>query len=38
MKSNLWAARLVIFAAFFDLFLQFPVVAPYAEELGASPV
>tara|TARA_B100001123_G_scaffold165256_1_gene190379 strand:- start:1796 stop:3007 length:1212 start_codon:yes stop_codon:yes gene_type:complete len=38
VKSNLWAARLVIFAAFFDLFLQFPVVAPYAEELGASPV
>ncbi len=31
-----WAARLVVFAAFFDLFAGFPIVAPYARELGAS--
>jgi MFS family permease len=33
-----WAARLVIVAAFLDLFMQFPVVAPYARHLGASAV
>lgn len=31
-----WAARLVVFVAFFDLFAQFPVVAPYARSLNAS--
>ena len=34
---TIWAARLVVFAAFFDLFVQFPTIAPYASEsLGAS--
>ena len=33
---TIWAARLVVFAAFFDLFVQFPTIAPYAESLGAS--
>ena len=32
----MWAARLVVFAAFFDLFVQFPTIAPHAEGLGAS--
>ena len=27
---TIWAARLVVFAAFFDLFVQFPTIAPYA--------
>lgn len=37
MKDRtVWAARLVILVAFLDLFIQFPVVAPYARELGAS--
>ena len=31
-----WAARLVVLAAFFDLFVQFPTIAPHAEQLGAS--
>jgi MFS family permease len=31
------AARLVIFVTFLDLFIQFPVVAPFARELGATP-
>ncbi len=30
----MWAVRLVVLVAFFDLFLQFPTVAPYAEDLG----
>ncbi len=30
-------ARLVVFVAFFDLFVQYPLAAPYAESLGASP-
>jgi DHA1 family multidrug resistance protein-like MFS transporter len=38
VSSTVWAARLVVFAAFFDLFCQFPVVAPYARSLGASPL
>ena len=38
MSSTVWAARLVVFAAFFDLFSQFLVVAPYARSLGASPL
>lgn len=37
MKSGLFAARIVVFVAFLDLFVQFPVVGPYAKELGASP-
>jgi MFS family permease len=32
----MWAARLVVLVAFFDLFMQFPTVAPYAEDFGAS--
>ena len=35
-RYTIWAARLVVFAAFFDLFVQFPIIAPYAESLGAS--
>jgi MFS family permease len=38
VSSTVWAARLVVFAAFFDLFSQFPLVAPYARSLGASPL
>ena len=34
--QRLWAARLVILVAFLDLFMQFPIVAPYARSLGAS--
>ena len=30
------AARLVVLAAFFDLFVQFPTIAPHAGQLGAS--
>lgn len=30
------AARLVVFATFFDLFVQFPTMAPHARNLGAS--
>lgn len=36
-RTTLWAARCVIFVAFLDLFIQFPVVAPYASALGAAP-
>ena len=32
----MWAARLVVLAAFFDLFVQFPTIAPHAQQLGAS--
>ena len=35
-RHTTWAARLVVFAAFFDLFVQFPTIAPYARGLGAS--
>ena len=35
-RHTTWAARLVVFAAFFDLFVQFPTIAPHAEGLGAS--
>ncbi len=35
-RYTIWAARLVVFAAFFDLFVQFPTIAPYGESLGAS--
>jgi MFS family permease len=31
------AARLVVLVTFLDLFIQFPIVAPYAASLGASP-
>ena len=37
VKRSIWAARLVILVAFLDLFLQFPIVAPYAVGLGATP-
>ena len=30
------AARLVVLVSFFDLFMQFPVVPPYARSIGAS--
>ena len=35
--STILAARLVVFVTFLDLFIQFPVVAPFARSLGASP-
>ena len=35
---SVWPARLVILVAFLDLFMQFPIVAPYARSLGASPL
>ena len=36
-RYTIWAARLVVFAAFFDLFVQFPTIAPFvSESLGAS--
>ena len=35
-RHTTWAARLVVLAAFLDLFVQFPTIAPHAEELGAS--
>lgn len=31
----LWATRVIILVAFLDLFMQFPVIAPYARTLGA---
>ena len=34
---NVISSRMVVFVVFFDLFIQFPIVAPYARELGASP-
>src|SRR3989337_1274532 len=36
VDRSLWAARVVTLASFLDLFMQFPVVAPYAATLGAS--
>ena len=33
---NIISSRMIIFVAFFDLFIQFPIVAPYARDLGAS--
>jgi len=38
MMSGTWAARLVVFDAFFDLFAQLPIVAPFARQLGADPL
>ncbi len=35
-RHTIWAARLVVLAAFLDLFVQFPTIAPHAEHLGAS--
>lgn len=38
-KQNIhWviAARVVVMAAFLDLFMQFPVIAPYARNIGAT--
>ena len=35
-RHTIWAARLVVLAAFLDLFVQIPTIAPYANELGAS--
>lgn len=35
--STILAARLVVFVTFLDLFIQFPVVAPFARSLGAAP-
>jgi DHA1 family multidrug resistance protein-like MFS transporter len=35
--STVRAARLVVFVTFLDLFIQFPVVAPFARSLGAGP-
>ena len=35
-RHAVWAARLVVLAAFFDLFVQFPTIAPHARNLGAS--
>ena len=32
----IWATRVVILVAFLDLFMQFPVIAPYAQNLGAT--
>ena len=37
IRQRIWLARLVVFVTFLDLFIQFPVVAPYARGLGASP-
>lgn len=36
--SGPWIARLVVFVAFFDLFAQLPIVAPFARQLGADPL
>ena len=36
--SGSWAARLIVFVSFLDLFSQFPIVAPYARSLGAGPL
>ena len=35
-RHAVWAARLVVLSAFFDLFVQFPTIAPHARNLGAS--
>ncbi len=36
VQRAVWAARVVVFAAFIDLFAGFPIIAPYARELDAS--
>jgi MFS family permease len=38
MLSGAWAARLIVFVSFLDLFSQFPIVSPYARALGAGPL
>lgn len=35
-RHSIWAVRLVVLATFFDLFVQFPTMAPHARNLGAS--
>ena len=35
-RTNILVARLVVAVAFLDLFMQFPVIAPFARSLGAS--
>ncbi len=35
-RHTTWAVRLIVLAAFFDLFVQFPTIAPHSEQLGAS--
>lgn len=37
-RHSVWAARLVVLSAFFDLFVQFPTIAPHARNLGATAV
>lgn len=36
--STAFIARLVVFVAFFDLFCQLPIIAPFARQLGADPL
>jgi DHA1 family multidrug resistance protein-like MFS transporter len=36
MRAAVWAARVVVFAAFVDLFAGFPIITPYARQLDAS--
>ena len=35
-RTNILVARLVVAVAFLDLFMQFPVIAPFARSLGAT--
>lgn len=35
-RNGFWVVRILVFVAFFDLFVQFPIAAPYAVVLGAS--
>ena len=36
-RTNILVARLVVAVAFLDLFMQFPVLSPFARSLGATP-
>jgi MFS family permease len=36
VQRAVWAARLVVFAAFIDLFAGFPIMTPFARQLDAS--
>ena len=36
-RTLFWVIRLLVFVAFFDLFVQYPIAAPYATTLGAGP-
>ena len=38
MLSTAWTARLIVFVSFLDLFSQFPIMSPYARQLGAGPL